>query len=103
VPEIESERRTAPRFALSVPVWLESSAGEPEALARDMSADGMFFYTHSKLAVGADIAFTTRLPLEHVALREVQVHYRGKVVRVEEVTAGLFGVAVRTESHEFLF
>ena len=46
---------------------------------------------------------TTQLPLEHVALREVQVHYRGKVVRVEEVTAGLFGVAVRTESHEFLF
>src|SRR5438128_401373 len=28
---------------------------------------------------------TTQLPLEHVALREVQVHYRGKVVRVEEI------------------
>lgn len=102
VPEFENQRRKAARFVLSVPVWLGSCAGEPNALARDMSADGIFFYTHSMLAVGAEIEFRTKLPLEAVVLPEIQVRYTGKVVRVEKLTAGFFGVAARMESHEFL-
>jgi hypothetical protein len=68
-----------------------------------MSADGVFFYTHLKLIVGADIRFTAKLSLEYVALSEVRVRCRSKVVRVEKLTAGLFGVAARMESHELWF
>ena len=62
---------------VSVPVWLGSSTGEPGALVRDMSADGVFFYTHSKLIVGADIRFTAKLPLGYVALSEVRALVQG--------------------------
>ena len=100
MPENGIERRTAPRFVLSVPVSLESHTDEPTGI--DMSADGIFFYTRSKLDVGTDIEFTAILPLEYVALPEIQVRYKGKVVRFEELSPGLLGVAVQTASHEVL-
>ena len=102
MPERGIERRTAPRFVLSVPVWLESCTDEPTGMSRDMSGDGIFFYTRSKLDVSTDIEFTVTLPLEKLALPEIQVRYKGKVVRVEELNPGLFGVAVQTASHEIL-
>lgn len=99
----ENERRSLPRFAVSLPVWLGAlRQGEPTALTRDISAGGIFFYTRSELAKDTPVEFVTALHSGAAAFPELQVRYTGKVVRIESMPAGMHGVAVQITSHEFL-
>jgi hypothetical protein len=97
------EARSLSRFTLSLPIWLSSeSTNEPDALTRDISADGVFFYTHSTLTLGADLQFVTRIPIKSVAFQQMRVRYGGRVVRIERVHEGILGIAVKIDRHEFL-
>lgn len=97
------EGRSVSRFTLSLPIWLGSeSTNEPDALTRDISADGVFFYTHSTLTLGADLQFVTRIPVKSVAFRQMRVRYGGQVVRIETVREGMSGIAVKIDHHELL-
>jgi predicted lipoprotein len=100
---VENERRSLPRFTLLLPVWLQpASDREPNALTRDIGANGVFFYTSSTLTEGAKIQFVTRLPMKGGSFPEMDVRYTGNVVRVEVRVAGLLGVAVQIDSHEIM-
>jgi len=70
-------------------------------MSHDMSTDGIFFYTRSKLEVGTEIEFTATLPLENLSLPEIQVRSNGKVVRFEELNPGLSGVRYKRHHMNF--
>ena len=100
----QPERRAAQRFAISVPVVVQSSEGSfpPEtALCHDVSAKGIFFLMNTRPREGANIDFTVTLPPE-VTLSEqpMRVNCKGHVIRVvDEESAKRFGVGATIEGY----
>jgi hypothetical protein len=81
----QAERRSAERFAVSVPLAVRSTDGsfEPEtALTQDLSAKGVFFLMSASPKQGARIEFTVTLPTEVTLTDPMRVNARGRVVRV---------------------
>ena len=93
------EKRSTDRRPLGVPGSLVSgSYATPDPVTvRDISPQGVYFFSAYKLAPGqmADITLTEPDTQEHVT-------YHVKVVRAENTTAGQFGVAARITRREIL-
>ena len=88
------ERRQAHRFAISLPVTLDSWDGR----TRDVSAEGIYcdFTEDTRHGRRSELPeqVKLRLLLEHVGSRPVEVLCDGEVMRVDQVP-GRFGVAVK--------
>jgi hypothetical protein len=101
----QQEKRAARRFALRVPVTVNSdgtSSGEV-AQIRDVSARGISFYLETAVAQGSQIGFTLTLPPEITLTESIRVQCKGRVVRVDEVGEdGKLAVAAVIEEYEFL-
>jgi hypothetical protein len=93
------EKRSTDRHSLGVPGSLVSgSYTTPDPIAvRDISPQGVYFFSGYKLAPGqlAEITLTEPDTQEHVT-------YHIKVVRSENTTTGQFGVAARITRREIL-
>jgi hypothetical protein len=93
------EKRSADRRPLGVPGSLVSgSYTTPDPITvRDISPQGVYFFSGYKLAPGqlAEITLTEPDTQEHVT-------YHIKVVRSENTTTGQFGVAARITRREIL-
>jgi hypothetical protein len=93
------EKRSTGRRSLGVPGNLVSgSYTTPDPITvRDISPQGVYFFSGYKLAPGqiAEIKLTEPDTQEHVC-------YHVKVVRAENTTAGQFGVAARITRREIL-
>jgi hypothetical protein len=93
------EKRSTDRRPLGVPGSLVSgSYTTPDPITvRDISPQGVYFFSGYKLAPGqlAEITLTEPDTQEHVT-------YHVKVVRAENTTAGQFGVAARITRREIL-
>lgn len=82
-----SERRTARRYELSLPVIVRSPAGPVETRngqTRDISTRGVYFTIEENVAPGAELDFMLTLPAEITHGTEVFIRARGKVVRVDK-------------------
>ncbi len=101
----QHEKRAARRFALRVPVTVDTdraSSGEV-AQIRDVSARGISFYLESAVAQGSPIGFTLTLPPEITLTESIRVQCKGRVVRVDEGGEdGKLAVAAVIEEYEFL-
>jgi len=104
-----SERRTARRYDLSLPViirlpaerQLDSQAGK----TRDISTGGLYFLVDQDLKAGSELDITVTLPAEITHGTEVFVRVLGKVVRVEprdEEGSARMGVAAVIERYEII-
>ena len=106
MPEPQSEKRAARRFALRIPVSVDHGAnsGQTEVVQiRDVSARGICFYLDSALAQDAPIGFTMTLPPEITLTESIRVQCKGRVVRVEDPGEdGKLAVAAVIEEYEFL-
>ena len=107
MPEITQEnKRATRRFALRLPVSVSySQDGEQEKAAqtRDVSARGICFYLDSAIATGSPIEFTLTLPPEITLTESIRVKCKGRVVRVDDTTAGSkVAVAAVIDEYEFL-
>jgi len=103
----QPERRGAQRFAMSVPVSVESpeaSFPEETALSHDVSAKGIFFLMDSRPQEGSRIEFTVTLPTEVTLTDPMRVKCKGHVVRVvDEEGANRYGVGATIEGyHSFI-
>ena len=104
-----TERRTARRYDLSLPVIIRMPV-EKEILSRngktrDISTRGVYFMIDRDLTPGAEIDMTLTLPSEITRGSEVFVRAMGKVVRVEkkpENGSSRVGVAVVIERYEII-
>ena len=104
-----SERRTARRYDLSLPVSIrvaiENEAVLHTGKTRDLSTRGVYFLFDSGLDAGAELDLTMTLPAEVTGGTEVLIRATGKVVRVDDrgkVEGHRMGVAAVIEHYEII-
>jgi len=83
-----TERRTARRYDLSLPVIIrvsdEQALDTQQSRTRDISTRGLYFVIGRSLESGSELDITLTLPAEVTHGAEVLVRALGKVVRVEQ-------------------
>ena len=99
---VGSDKRMARRFTLQLPVAVLDRGREEIASTRDISSRGICFYTETRLEAGAEVELTLTLPPEITMTDAIQVHCKGKVVRVEELPNGKLAVAAQINQYQFM-
>jgi c-di-GMP-binding flagellar brake protein YcgR len=109
VPGKMTERRTARRYDLSLPVIIrvpvERESSSRNGKTRDISTRGVYFTIDRDLGAGAELDITLTLPSEITRGSEVFIRAMGKVVRVEkkpENGSTRVGVAAVIERYEII-
>jgi c-di-GMP-binding flagellar brake protein YcgR len=104
-----TERRTARRYDLSLPVIIrvptEQQVDSQEGKTRDISTRGLYFVIEQDLSAGSELDITLTLPAEITHGTEVFVRALGKVVRVErrmEDSTVRLGVAAVIERYDII-
>lgn len=98
----DNERRSGTRIAARVPTRLRTQQGvEIPAQTRDVSANGIFLYTNSKMEEGTDVELVLILPPELTSGEKCWVCCQAKVVRVED-QGSEFGVAAQIRRMDIL-
>ena len=82
-----TERRTARRYELSLPVIvrtpIEATPEPKNGQTRDISTRGVYFTIDQDVAPGTELDFMLTLPAEITRGTEVFIRAHGKVVRVD--------------------
>lgn len=82
-----TERRTARRYDLSLPVIIrvpvEKTDGANNGRTRDVSTRGVYFVLDRDMESGTELDITLTLPAEITRGTEVFVRAQGRVVRVD--------------------
>jgi hypothetical protein len=103
---LQHERRSRQRFPFQIPVTLrvDGSASEEPAFTQDLSARGAFLYTDCRVAVGAVVELTLRMPSEITLADSMRVRCRGKVLRIvhRDAVKNKMGLAVEWCAYEYL-
>jgi c-di-GMP-binding flagellar brake protein YcgR len=104
-----TERRTARRYDLSLPVIIrvppERRTDSQEGKTRDISTRGLYFVIEQDMEAGSELDITLTLPAELTHGTEVFVRAVGKVVRVErrnEDGTMRMGVAAAIERYDII-
>ena len=83
--KLNGERRAGTRIATRVSARVRTSHGaDCTAETRDVSANGVFLYTNSKMEKGADVELVLILPPELTSGEKYWVCCQATIVRVEE-------------------
>ena len=104
-----TERRTARRYDLSLPVLIrvpvEKEPSARNGKTRDISTRGVYFTLEDDPGPGAELDITLTLPSEVTRGSEVFIRAMGKVVRVDkkpENGSSRVGVAAVIERYEIV-
>ncbi|HEX5423301.1 MAG TPA: PilZ domain-containing protein [Candidatus Acidoferrales bacterium] len=112
-----TERRTARRYDLSLPVNVrlpiekedqeiaEAESASHSGQTRDISTRGVYFTMQNELSPGAEVDFTLTLPPEITHGNEVLVRAHGRVVRIDkrdEQDLPSVGVAAVIERYDII-
>jgi c-di-GMP-binding flagellar brake protein YcgR len=104
-----TERRTARRYDLSLPIIIriptERALDTQQGKTRDVSTRGLYFVVEQNLEAGSELDITLTLPAEITHGTEVFVRAMGKVVRVEQRTEDgnvRLGVAAVIERYDII-
>jgi hypothetical protein len=96
------ERRSGTRIPTKVPTRVRTPQGaDHTAETRDVSANGVFLYTKSRIETGTDVELVLILPPELTSGEKCWVCCQATVVRVEEGGTG-FGVAAQIRRMDIL-
>jgi hypothetical protein len=99
---LDTERRCGTRIATRVSTRMRTAQGaDLSAETRDVSANGVFLYTKSKMEKGSDVELVLILPPELTSGEKCWVCCQATVVRVEENGSG-FGVAAQIRRMDIL-
>ncbi len=104
-----TERRTARRYDLSLPIIIRVPTGRTfnsqRGKTRDVSTRGLYFVIDQNLEAGSELDITLTLPAEITHGTEVFVRALGRVVRVEqrnEDGSTRMGVAAVIERYDII-
>ena len=99
---VDTERRSGTRIAARVSTRVRTPhGGDVNAETRDVSANGVFLYTNSKMEKGTDVELVMILPPELTLGEKCWVCCQATIVRVEE-TGSNFGVAAQIRRMDIL-
>jgi PilZ domain. len=98
----ENDRRAGSRIATRVSTQVRTSEGtDHPAQTRDVSANGVYLYTNSKMEKGTDVELVLILPPELTSGEKCWVCCQATIVRVEE-EGSEFGVAAQIRRMDIL-
>ena len=101
--DLDSERRAGTRIKTRVPTRIRTSKGtDISAQTRDVSANGVYLYTQSRLEKGAEVELVLILPPELTSGEKYWVCCQATVVRVEDGAGSEFGVAAQIRRMDIL-
>ena len=101
----KNDKRSRARVPVRLPVTIKAKDGSVQetATTRDLSSAGVFLYTNSAIAEGAELELVLVLPAELTFGERRWVCCQASVVRVENSAGvGNFGVAARMDRFEVL-
>lgn len=99
---MNNERRSGTRIASRIPTRVRvPERGEVPAQTRDVSANGVFLYTNSKMEKGTEVELVLILPPELTSGEKCWVCCQATVVRVED-DGTEFGVAAQIRRMDIL-
>ncbi len=89
------DRRSRQRVSARVPVRVKGAIAGKELAAetRDVSTNGVFLYSKSRMAEGSDLELVLILPPELTSGEKCWVCCHARVLRVEQGSGTGFGVA----------
>ena len=97
----ETERRSGTRIVTRVPTRVRTQRGtDLQAQTRDVSANGVFLYTNSKMEKGTDVELVLILPPELTSGEKCWVCCQATIVRVEDGPE--FGIAAQIRRMDIL-
>jgi hypothetical protein len=99
------DRRSGQRVVTALPVRVRGTAADaPEvnARTRDVSTNGIFLYTGSRLEEGSDMELILILPPELTSGEKCWVCCHARVLRVEQGTGQEFGAAAEIRRIDIL-
>jgi hypothetical protein len=101
-----SERRTAQRFRIRLPLtvrWTSGSAiGEAHTVSKDVSSRGVYFFLPKEVKNGSPVEIVLTLPNEITMAGPVRVRCLGRIQRAEGDGDGRTGLVAEIERYEFL-
>ena len=98
----ENDRRSGSRIATRVSTRVRTAQGtDHPAQTRDVSANGVYLYTNSKMEKGTDVELVLILPPELTSGEKCWVCCQATIVRVEE-EGSEFGVAAQIRRMDIL-
>jgi len=99
---LDNERRSGTRIATRVPARVRTpDGGDLNAETRDVSANGIFLYTKSRMEQGSEVELVLILPPELTSGEKCWVCCQATIVRVEEQGTE-FGVAAQIQRMDIL-
>ena len=98
------DRRSGERINTCVPVRVKSAeeSGELAAQTRDVSTNGVFLYSASRMVEGSEVELVLILPPELTAGEKCWVCCHARVLRVEQGPGKDFGVAAEIRRMDIL-
>ena len=98
------DRRSRKRVATTLQVRVRSSATDTElsAQTRDVSTNGVFLYTQSRMTEGSEVELVLILPPELTSGEKCWVCCHARVLRVEQGLGKEFGVAAEIRRMDIL-
>src|SRR5664279_1309811 len=98
----DNERRAGTRIPGSVPTRVRTANGvDHSAETRDVSANGVFLYTKSRMEEGSEVELVLILPPELTSGEKCWVCCQATIVRVEE-EGPQFGIAAKIQRMDIL-
>jgi hypothetical protein len=90
-----NDRRRTPRFEINAPLTVMIGDREVPAFTRDLSNRGVYFYLAlaDSIPIDRDFDFLIELPPEITLSTQCLIRCRGRVVRTENASMGLTGIA----------
>jgi hypothetical protein len=101
----DTERRSGQRIPVRVPLTLNTPEANLQATGytRDLSSNGIFFYTDFPMRTGNEVEMLLILPPELTSGEKRWVCCQATVVRVEDgADSGKCGIAAHVRKMEFL-
>jgi hypothetical protein len=98
------DRRSRRRIAARVPVRVKNTdgGGDLSAQTRDVSSNGVFLYSASRMVEGSDVELVLILPPELTSGEKCWVCCHARVLRVEQGPGKDFGVAAEIQRMDIL-
>src|SRR6202051_408735 len=99
----DTERRSGRRIPTRVATRVRTAQGvDQTAQTRDVSANGVFLYTKSRMEKGTDVELVLILPPELTSGEKCWVCCHARVLRVEQGPGKDFGVAAEIQRMDIL-
>jgi hypothetical protein len=99
------ERRSLTRFPLLLSVKIQIAGTDAVVFAetKNISAGGVYMYTHSQLELGSELELSLGLPPELTqSASMIDIACRAKVLRIDTDIEGRTGIAAEIYSYDFL-